>query len=281
MRINAPMLPAYAFAACCALSLPAAAAPEKTAAPARPASWTEPLTGMEFVSLPKGCFQMGSERPVPPPFDSHWERMGYKGQLSEDEVPRHEVCVDAFWLAKTEVTEAQWYKVMGGPAPAGEGRRAKVDVTWLAAQEYVERLTAQSGGRYRFRLPTEAEWEYACRAGDKAEGEPERQHYADKAWYRHSPKRSYEVREAGVLKPNAFGLHDMMGNAWEWTQDSYAADAYTRHALFNPRIDVPGAQRVIRGGSFRTELAQMRCAMRGRLDPDEKLDAVGLRVVRQ
>lgn len=244
-------------------------------------TWTEPATGMVFVSLPKTCFQMGAEKPIDPPFDSHWKRIGYKGNLAEDEVPRHEVCVDAFWMAKTEVSEADWAKVMGGEVPADGGRRAKVGVTWTQARQFAQQLTSQSGGKMRFRLPTEAEWEYACLAGagkDKAE---EASHLAGKAWFAEAPQRSYEVRETGMLKPNDFGLHDMLGNAWEWTEDSYRNDAYARHVLYNPKLEEAGAPRVIRGGSFRTEFAQTRCAMRGRYDPAETLDAIGMRLVRE
>lgn len=244
-------------------------------------TWTEPATGMVFVALPKDCFQMGSAKPVDPPFDSHWERIGYKGKLAEDEAPRHEACVDAFWMAKIEVSEADWHKVMGGIAPADGGRRAKVGVTWLQARQFAQQLSIQSAGKLRFRLPTETEWEYACRAGASENAAPEREQLAENAWYAQSPKRSYEAREAGVLKANGFGLHDMLGNAWEWTEDSYQADAYARHALYNPKVEAAGAPRVIRGGSFRTELAQVRCAMRARYDPAETLDAIGLRLVRE
>jgi formylglycine-generating enzyme required for sulfatase activity len=244
-------------------------------------TWTESVTGMVFVALPKGCFQMGTAKPVDPPFDSHWARIGYKGNLAEDEVPQHEVCVDALWLAKTEVSEADWNKVMGGEAPADGGRRAKVGVTWLQARQFAEHLTAQSAGKLRFRLPTEAEWEYACRAGAGEAPLPEREHLADKAWYAQSPERSYEAREVGVLQANAFGLHDMLGNAWEWTQDSYRADAYARHALYNSKVESAGAPRVIRGGSFRTELMQTRCTMRGRYEPAATLNSIGMRLVRE
>ena len=254
------------------------------AAPVLP-KWTEPITGVEFVALPKGCFQMGTAKPVAPPYDASWERIGYKGNLAEDEVPQHEVCVDAFWMATTEVNDADWHKVMGGKLPANGGKRAKVGVTWLEAREFAARLTASSDGKQRFRLPTEAEWEYACRAGDNSNQAPQLGELSEKtlsemAWYRHSPKRSYEVRETGILRPNAFGLHDMMGNAWEWTQDSYQADAYARHPLYNPKVEADGQPRVMRGASFRTEMAHMRCAMRGRYDPAQTMDSIGLRLVR-
>ena len=255
------------------------------AAPALP-TWTEPVTGAQFVALPKGCFQMGTAKPVDPPFDASWKRIGYKGNLAEDEAPKHEVCVDAFWIAKTEVSAADWHKVMGGDLPAHGGKRAKVGVTWLEAREFAARLTASSGAKQRLRLPTEAEWEYACRAGDNSDlapelGELSEAALSEKAWYRHSPKRSYEARETGVLQPNAFGLHDMMGNAWEWTQDSYQADGYARHQLYNPKVEREGQPRVMRGASFRTEMAHMRCAMRGRYDPAQTMDAIGVRLVRE
>lgn len=265
---------------CAIASSIAAAAPQ-----ALPA-WTEPVTGIVFVALPKGCFQMGSAQRVEADFDSHWERIGYRGHLAEDEMPRHEACVDAFWMAKTEVSQADWHKVMGGDVPADGGRRAKVGVTWTQATQFAERLSAQTGGKVRFRLPTEAEWEYACRAGTKGDDAAKDMdevtaYLARSAWYAGSPKRSYEALEVGVLEANAFGLHDMLGNAWEWTQDSYQPDAYARHALFNPRTEAGNALRVLRGGSFRTEQRQVRCAMRGRYDPAATMDNIGLRLVRE
>lgn len=244
-------------------------------------TWTEPVTGMVFVALPKSCFQMGTPERIAPPWDINWDRFGYQGNMAEDEAPRHEVCLDAFWMARTEVSEADWHKVMGGAAPAGEGRRAKAGVTWLQAREFARRLTEKSGGKLRFRLPTEAEWEYACRAGTRDEKKMEPDQMADKALQAYSPQRAYETREVGLLQPNAFGLYDMLGNAWEWTQDSYLANGYTRHALYNPKVDADGAPRVIRGGSFLTEIAQTRCANRGRYAPDQTLQTIGMRLVRE
>lgn len=262
-------------AAACVFAFGLAAAAEP------PRTWIEPLTGMTFVALPKGCFMMGTAKPVAPPWDSSWERMGYAGNLAEDEMPRHEVCVDAIWIAKTEVTEADWHKVMGGEPPAGDGRRAKAGVTWLQAREFAERLNEKSAGKQRFRLPTEAEWEYACRAGDSEEPMLDSSQLSTKAWQATSPKRSYETREVGILQANAFGLHDMLGNAWEWTADSYLSDGYGRHKLYNPRVEVADAPRVIRGGSFMSELSQTRCTLRGRYRPGDTLGSIGMRLVRE
>lgn len=251
------------------------------AAPNALPTWTEPTTGMVFAALPKGCFKMGSAKNIGAPADAHWVRLDYNGNLAEDEMPQHEACVDAFWMARTEVSEADWHKVMGGTPPADRGHRAKVRVTWLEARQFAQRLTEQSSGKQRFRLPTEAEWEYACRAGNGNDQLLEPADLEGKAWYAQAPTRSYEAREVGTLRANAFGLHDMLGNVWEWTEDSYQADAYARHKLYNPRADLAGAPRVIRGGSFRTELAQTRCANRGRYEPTRTLDTIGVRLVRE
>jgi len=260
-----------------AAAAPAPAGPAPQALP----TWTEPLTGAEFVALPKACFQMGSAKLIEPPWDSFWARLRYKGHLAENEQPQHEVCVDQFWMAKKEVTEGDWHKVMGGEAPKGSGSRVKVNVTWDEANEFARRLSAKSGGKFRLRLPTEAEWEYACRAGDTSEGVLELPEIERQAWTGEVPNSRYEPRDVGLLAPNAFGLYDMLGNAWEWTQDSYLADAYTRHSLYNPIVQAEGKPRVMRGGSHRTEQYQVRCTMRSRYEPGYTMDTIGMRLVRE
>lgn len=242
-------------------------------------TWTEPVTGAEFVALPKACFQMGAASAIEPPWDSNWERVGYKGRVAEDEVPKHEACVGPFWIAKMEVSEADWHRVMGGAAPEGAGRRAKVNLTWAQAREFAAALGAAS--KARLRLPTEAEWEYACRAGEQRDSAFELDELDPRAWSVANFKRAYQVSETGLLQANGFGLHDMLGNAWEWTADSYQADGYARHALYHPQVEREGAPRVMRGGSFRTEQAQVRCSMRGRYDPAQTMDSIGMRLVRE
>ncbi len=240
-----------------------------------PASWRDPVTGMSFVSIDKGCYQMGTAEPVAPHPDPFWQRIGYKAALSHDEQPRHEVCVDAFWMGEHEVTADEWKAVMGG----GSGGKAPVArVSWEQARIFAARLSERSGVRYR--LPTEAEWEYACRAGAAEAQTVISLELVGQAWYSRGEARRDAPEPVGQLAANAFGLHDMLGNVWEWTEDSYRPDAYARHALYNPVVREAAGQKVIRGGSFRTEPRQTRCTARGHIDPDQTLDAVGFRLVR-
>lgn len=244
-------------------------------------TWNESTTGMPFVAVPKGCFQMGAAKPVPPPADSHWVQMGFKKSISENEVPQHEVCVDAFWMGKFEVRVKEWQQIMqASDAPGADTDVPVAQVTWAQARSFAGQLSARSGGKYRFRLPTEAEWEYACRAGQKddADPQPDQDQMNRVAWYQYRTRKPASV---GILQANAFGLYDMQGNVWEWVSDGYLADGYARHALYNPRVETDGGQRVIRGGSFRTELEQTRCAKRGHYSTGEALDTIGIRLVRE
>lgn len=254
-----------------------------TAAPAAdgPKTWREPLTGMRFAEVPKGCFKMGSDKPQEPQPDYFWHRVGYKLDIGPDERPAHEVCVDAFRIGIHEVTESEWYAIMGGARPQAAGRPV-VGIDWATAQAFIDKLNARSERGIRFRLPTEAEWEYACRGGDQPDVNP-LEDGADQ--YAHHRTREVGVVRVGQLKANAFGLYDMLGNAWEWVTDAYQADAYSRHPLYNPKVEsgsvgVP-LQRVLRGGSVRTENVQTRCAMRGHAAPSYQTAFTGFRLVRE
>jgi formylglycine-generating enzyme required for sulfatase activity len=242
--------------------------------------WREPHTGMEFVALPKACYPMGVPAGAFREADP-----GFQKRIRV-EMPQHEVCLDAFWIGRHEVREADWRKLMGEHGTEVPDDAPVAGVSWTQANAFVRRLNEVSAGAAHFRLPTEAEWEYACRAGAKAVTQPpERDQLDGKAWYS-SPYEGFgglrlaSVQAVGGKAPNAFGLHDMLGNVWEWTQDAWRADAYVHHALYNPVATGTGEQRVIRGGSLRTSRHMTRCEARAWLPAQESDAAVGLRVVR-
>lgn len=251
------------------------------------AVWQEPLTAMQFVALPKGCFQMGSAEQLRPKADFIWEHLGYRGHLAEDEMPRHEVCLDAFWIGQHEVTAQVWLKVMGQAPAFGVGDEPAAGVTWQEALLFARRLSDLAGGGQQYRLPTEAQWEYACNAGEKTPVQRQMGKKIEGAWYsawsRDEGQQSVKPKAVGQLAANPWGLHDMLGNVWEWTADGYRADAYARHALFNPFTSeaVSSANtHVIRGASHRSEYLQVRCSVRSQLSADAGLPQVGLRLVR-
>ena len=187
---------------------------------------TEPKTGMKFVWIPKGCFMMG----------------GPYGDT--DELPLHEVCVDGFWLGQTEVTQAQYIKIMDDNPSKFKGKNKPVErVSWSYAvkfSEYFEFFTGRPA-----RLPTEAEWEYACRAGGQ---------HGD---YCGSDEVSldelariggWDTADVGQRSANAWGLYDMTGNVSEWVQDWYDEGYYAKSPKNNPQGPVSGDYRVFRGG---------------------------------
>lgn len=252
----------------------------------KPRLWTDPKSGIEFVRIDKACFRMGNDTPVPPETDGGWVRLKYRESLSADEAPAHEACLDTYWLGRHEVTRRQWQQVMGS-LPDGNAEGADnlpvTRVTWEQARTFTDRLSAMNGKRHRFRLPTEAEWEFACR-GAKA-GALDKDVAAN-------PEELAQVAVADIQAPvsaapvgsrkaNAAGFFDLLGNVWEWTADDYAPDAYARHGLYNPRLSAGGDKAVIRGGSLRTEFVQTRCTMRGRYPKGDTLNLIGLRVVRE
>ena len=227
--------------------------------------WTDPLTGMEFVWVPEGCFQMGS------PEDE-------KGR-SSDEGPVHEVCLDGFWMGKYEVTQTQWQQMMGNNPSNFTGENLPVEnVSWNDVQEFLQTLNKQAG-KEMYRLPTEAEWEYAARAGTETTysfgGDTDK--LDDYAWY--SSNSGSQTHPVGELKPNAWELYDVHGNVWEWCQDWYDKEYYSKSPQENPQGLSSGTYRVLRGGSWGNAPNNCRSANRGRNPPDYWSNFFGFRVV--
>ena len=224
-------------------------------------TWREPVTGMEFVWVPQGCFQMGSTNG------------------DSDEKPVHEVCVDGFWMGKYEVTQGEWQKIMGSnPSRFKNGDRYPVErVSWNDAQAFVQKLNVRSG--QRFQLPTEVEWEYAARSGGKNETYSGGNDVNRVAWY--GGNSDNYTHEVGTKTPNGLGIYDMSGNVWEWCEDIYAPDAYSKHSRKNPIYASGGSDRVLRGGSWRGRPAGVRCASRGRDEPGFTNDDLGFRLSRK
>jgi formylglycine-generating enzyme required for sulfatase activity len=238
----------------------------------------DPLSGIDFVWIPEGCFQMGPTETEKQYLTQVYDEETYK-QYLEPELPQHEVCLDGFWMGKTEVTQAQWQQVMGSNPSRFEGDSRPVEtVSWNDAQEFLKKLDTQAAQEI-YRLPTEAEWEYAARAGtttmfsfgDNVDA------LGDYAWQ--TDNSEYTTHAAGQLQPNNWGLYDMHGNVWEWCGDWYYDAYYAKSPLENPQGPESGESRVMRGGAWSQKPYACRSALRSALNPEYGIDDLGFRVV--
>jgi formylglycine-generating enzyme required for sulfatase activity len=203
------------------------------------------------------------------------------------EGPMHEVYVDGFWMGKFPVTQKEWELIMGeNPSVFKSGDRYPVEnVSWKKCQAYIQQLNTRS--KHTFRLPTEAEWEYACRAGTTTPfyfGKTittNQANYDGNYPYADSKKGIYREKTTPVdqFKPNAFGLYDMHGNVWEWCDDVYDEKAYQKHAERNPVIQDGGSGRVLRGGSWSHSARYLRSANRYRNYPGIRDGSTGFRLL--
>jgi len=216
--------------------------------------------GMEFVKIEPGEFLMGSP--------------ANEGGRSDDE-KQHEVAIrKGFYLGATEVTQDQWRAVMGNNPSyfTGDGRLPVEQVSWLDAQEFCKKLSDSDteGGR-TYRLPTEAEWEYACRAGTTG---PYAGKLEDMAWY--SQNSGSKTHPVATKQANAWGLYDMHGNVWEWCQSAYEGypyDADDGRNAYNDHVN-----RVCRGGCWDIDPWSCRSADRVGPSPAYRYDIFGFRV---
>ncbi len=225
----------------------------------------DPVSGIDFVRVAEGCFRMGSP-------DS-------EAQRGSDEDPVHEVCVDGFWMGKYEVTQAQWEKVMGSNPSGFRGNSHPVErVSWNDVQEFLQKLNAKAG-KEMYRLPTEAEWEYAARAGTETTYSfgDDAARLDEYAWYnRNSGNKTHPV---GQLKPNTWRLYDMYGNVREWCQDGYEREYYLKSPSKNPQGPSSGKYQVLRGGSWADGPVLCRSAGRYWDYPGLTNRSLGFRVV--
>ena len=224
--------------------------------------WKSPLR-MEFAWVPAGRFVMGSPE-------------GEVGRGGNE--VQHEVRISqGFWMGKYEVTQGEWEAVMGAnPSEFDEcGSRCPVEkVLWNDVQRFISRLNGrESGSGYRYRLPTEAEWEYAARAGTTGARHGELDSIA---WSSGNSGRT--THPVGQKRANAWGLHDMLGNVWEWTADWYGD--YPSGTVTDPRGSSTGSRRVYRGGSWYAYAGYVRSANRTIYSPDARLYSIGFRLVR-
>ncbi len=224
------------------------------------------FTGMRLAYVPGGCFMMGSSAN-----DKDHE---------DDEGPVHEVCVDSFWMGQYEVTQGQCEKVMGSgsnPSNFKKGGNYPVEqVSWNDAQDFIKKLNSRTSKKYR--LPTEAEWEHACRANGSSKycggDDPDAV-----AW--HDGNSGKSTHAVGGKKANAFGLHDMSGNVWEWCADWYDSGYYASSPRRNPAGPDSGGNwnRVLRGGSFFNAPLSCRAVNRGYDTLGDRLVSIGFRLV--
>lgn len=264
----------------CFLFLFGPAAAAQAAAPS-----ADPAAGMAFVPVKGGCYQMGDS----------------VGDGEPNERPVHEVCISDFAIGQTEVTNGQYRKfrpqhnsgAAQGASLDGDNQPV-VNVSWEDAVAYAKWLSQQTGQTYR--LPTEAEWEYAARAGSShsrfwGDNPDEACTYANVAdmtarkqwakWTTFACDDGYAVSApVGSFTPNGYGIRDMLGNVWEWCEDVYNSEAYARLPKNSPVYQGAGEYRVMRGGGWSNGPMGIRSSHRVGLSPDFGHHALGFRLVK-
>lgn len=226
---------------------------------------------LEMIQIPAGIFKMGSPR----------------GQGESDEQPQHLVTMKTFLMGKFLVTQGQWKAVMGKLPPCRfKGDHLPVErISWNDAQKFCQRLSDAT--RRNYYLPSETQWEYACRAGTTTPfgfGETltvEVANFNGEHTYRQEPRGFYfhATSEGGKFPPNMFGLYDMHGNLWEWCADNWREDYSSSPRDDSSSQNKNSKYRVVRGGSWHEPPSLCRSATRLRVLQTDAEEFIGLRVV--
>lgn len=276
-------------AAAAAVSTPPALPPSTANAAAVPDFGEANFGGVVFIKIPAGSYRRGTTDAQ----KKELEETGAWTPMNAVEQPAREVRITRpFFISKHEITQEQWARVMGSDPrtnpSAFKGPDLPVDsVSWNEAQAFKKTFAEKMNDGGRYRLPTEAEWEYAARAGGDgiyglgADKQPiTREKLPEYAW--HSVNAQNKTQAVGKKKPNAWGLHDMLGNVWEWCEDAYLPDFYATGPATAPLAQSPEAtERVFRGGCWFLDTRAQRASLRGGHLPTFKSQYVGLRLVRE
>ena len=222
--------------------------------------------GMKFAKIPSGSFMMGRDASL---------EVGGK-----DELPRHRVDIGAFEMQTTEVTQDQWVRVMGSNPSKFKGMNNPVDqVSWNDVQKFIQKLNKLEGTSV-YRLPTEAEWEYAARAGGQSTyffGD-DNSTLGSYAWFKKNSGN--QTHPVGTKQSNSWGLYDMNGNVYEWCQDWYIISYQSTPTDGSANTDGKQKDRVLRGVSWNNVAYVARIAFRSFVYPERISDEIGFRLVR-
>jgi formylglycine-generating enzyme required for sulfatase activity len=217
------------------------------------------IAGIECVLVKGGTFTMGCTNEQ-------------SGQCADDEYPSHSVTLSDYYIGKYEVTQKQWQDIMGSNPSYFKGDNLPVEnVSWNDVQTFINKLNAKTGKKCR--LPTEAEWEFAARGGNKSRGYvySGSNDLNEVGWY-----NGNQTHPVGIKSPNELGIYDMSGNVWEWCGDWYGD--YSTGSVTNPVGPSHGSYRVNRGGSWNANSQICRVAFRDRYTPSHSRNNLGFRV---